>query len=174
MNMKCISCFLIRLAKSLIEHPVTASIKLIKNFTIIIWPDIGACFEAMVARSFILLFTLVALCCSRDLKQEYRFSSRLDGENYVLYWKFDYQMKNITFAVSVKTTGWVGFGLSPNGQMPLSDVVTGWVDNNGRAMLQVRLYAKFAKTSLFVGPLCRHTSHASNRPSAKLVSDKRR
>ena len=92
----------------------------------------------MLARSLILFCSLLALCHSRDLSQDYRFSSQLDGDNYVMYWNFDYQTKNITFAVRVKTTGWIGFGLSPNGQMPQSDVVIGWVDNNGRAMLQVR------------------------------------
>ena len=37
------------------------------------------------------------------------------------------EQETITFAVRVQTTGWVGFGLSPNGQMPNSDVVIGWV-----------------------------------------------
>ena len=87
--------------------------------------------------ALILLCSLLALCHSRDLSQEYRFSSQLDGENYVLYWKFDYQSKKITFAVRVKTSGWIGFGLSPNGQMPQSDVVIGWVERNSRAVLQV-------------------------------------
>ena len=45
--------------------------------------------------------------------------------------------KVIYFAVSARTTGWVGFGLSPNGQMPNSDVVIGWMDENNVQHLTV-------------------------------------
>ena len=67
------------------------------------------------------------------LTQRYRFSKVLDEQNsaYKLYWSFNREEKTIRFAVRVVTTGWVGFGLSPSGQMPNSDVVIGWVDNNG-------------------------------------------
>ncbi|XP_065897525.1 putative DBH-like monooxygenase protein 2 isoform X2 [Dysidea avara] len=41
-------------------------------------------------------------------------------------------------AVRVQTTGWIGLGFSPNGQMPGSDVVIGWVDNTGKRFLQDR------------------------------------
>ncbi|CAD5112484.1 DgyrCDS1700 [Dimorphilus gyrociliatus] len=44
---------------------------------------------------------------------------------YKLFWKYD--DKKITFEIMVKTKGWVGFGLSPNGGMKDSDVVIGWV-----------------------------------------------
>lgn len=30
----------------------------------------------------------------------------------------------------VQTTGWIGFGISPNGQMRNSDVVIGWIDDS--------------------------------------------
>ena len=60
--------------------------------------------------------------------------------NYTLHWNFDRANENISFAVRVKTTGWVGFGISPNGQMPQSDVVIGWVDGSGTAHLNVRTY----------------------------------
>src|SRR3954470_23559268 len=33
--------------------------------------------------------------------------------------------------VVVKTTGWIGFGFSPNGGMPGSDVVMGWINPDG-------------------------------------------
>ncbi|XP_070581118.1 DBH-like monooxygenase protein 1 homolog [Ptychodera flava] len=49
---------------------------------------------------------------------------------YKVYWKFD-DVK-ITFEVHVETTGYVGFGFSPNGGMPGSDIVIGWVTDNGR------------------------------------------
>ena len=76
--------------------------------------------------------------CTCDLQQDYRFNAQLDGNgDYTLYWNFDVATKNISFAVRVRTTGWVGFGLSPDGKMPQSDVVIGWVDSNQRVFLQV-------------------------------------
>ena len=80
------------------------------------------------------LASLFAFAASaHDLSAEYPFRTTLldSGDDfYELYWRFDRQLKNITFAVRVNTTGWVGFGLSPNGGMTNSDVVIGWVNNN--------------------------------------------
>ena len=68
----------------------------------------------------------------------YDFHKTLDSAGkYELYWSFDLEKETISFAVRVQTTGWIGFGLSPNGQMPQSDVVIGWVDDNGKGYLQV-------------------------------------
>ena len=70
------------------------------------------------------------------LQNRYTFSRMLDTNGqYLLYWSFD--ADTISFAVDVGTTGWVGFGLSPNGQMPQSDVVIGWVDDNGEPHFHV-------------------------------------
>ena len=79
----------------------------------------------------ILLLVFVASALgTHDLSSTYPF--RLDlHPDYTLYWTFDNDAGNITFAVRVRTTGWVGFGLSPNGQMPQSDVVIGWIDGAG-------------------------------------------
>ena len=52
-----------------------------------------------------------------------------DAGDYQLFGSYDLEEKTISFAVNVSTTGWVGFGISPNGQMPGSDVVIGWVEN---------------------------------------------
>lgn len=65
----------------------------------------------------------------------YPFSSvlRVDGSGetlYELFWDFDREAETITFAVRARTTGWVGFGLSPNGGMIGSDVIIGWVTEN--------------------------------------------
>ena len=76
----------------------------------------------------------------QDLEQNYNYNAILDDEGkYILYWNYDLEQENITFAVRVQTTGWIGFGLSPNGQMPQSDVVIGWVDDSGRSFFNVRL-----------------------------------
>lgn len=66
----------------------------------------------------------------KALESEYSFKHVLQDDpdgTYTLHWKFDLDAKTITFAVNVSTNGWVGFGLSPNGGMPNSDVVIGWV-----------------------------------------------
>ena len=80
--------------------------------------------------------------CAHDLSESYPFKAILNpadkGGLYELYWTFDNEASTISFAVRVETTGWVGFGLSPNGQMPNSDVVIGWV-KNGETTFHVRL-----------------------------------
>ena len=84
-----------------------------------------------------LLATAMQLAmCAHSLEEEYRFSAILDN-GYKLHWNFDLEQQMIAFAVNVSTTGWVGFGLSPNGQMPGSDVVIGWVDNDGNIQFHV-------------------------------------
>ncbi|XP_077997624.1 DBH-like monooxygenase protein 1 homolog [Glandiceps talaboti] len=61
---------------------------------------------------------------------DFTHNTVLDGnEAYHLYWKFD--DKKIIFEVHVRTTGWVGLGFSPNGGMPGSDMIMGWVLDNG-------------------------------------------
>ena len=90
----------------------------------------------MLLRALFFASLIVACYCSHNLSLTYRFSKEL-GPNYTLFWSFDRATQNISFAVRVRTTGWVGFGLSPNGQMPQSDVVIGWVENGGRSQFHV-------------------------------------
>ena len=98
----------------------------------------------MRAKLCLLLAALPALLslavADHDLSAEYPFTVNLlerGDDRYDLYWNFDTEEKTIAFAVRVKTTGWVGFGLSPNGDMPNSDVVIGWVDDSGQGFLNV-------------------------------------
>ena len=81
--------------------------------------------------------------CSHDLSS-YPFKATLnteaEGGLYELYWNFDNDAETISFAVRVQTSGWVGFGLSPNGQMPDSDVVIGWVTADGETMFHVSFH----------------------------------
>ena len=101
-----------------------------------------------IRRSFaaIVLVLLAALVvhpatCAHNLEdREYQFSVNLD-DGYKLHWNFDLEQQTIAFAVNVSTTGWVGFGLSPNGQMPQSDVVIGWVDNDGNTQFHVSVHS---------------------------------
>lgn len=47
---------------------------------------------------------------------------------YRFYWNFT--SSDLIGEIHVKTSGWVGFGLSPNGGMDGSDVVVGWINDN--------------------------------------------
>ncbi|XP_073788581.1 DBH-like monooxygenase protein 2 homolog isoform X1 [Danio rerio] len=60
------------------------------------------------------------------------FSEHLDLEHNVqLKWGFDKIQGTILFQLSVNTSGWISFGLSPNGGMTGADIVIGGVDNKG-------------------------------------------
>ena len=48
---------------------------------------------------------------------------------YRLYW--NYTATDLVGEIHVKTNGWVGFGLSPNGGMNGSDVFVAWINNDG-------------------------------------------
>ena len=95
--------------------------------------------------STVLVCALRSVSCAHDLSEDYPFKATLNtaekGGLYELYWTFDNAAETISFAVRVQTMGWVGFGISPNGQMPNSDVIMGWVDN-GQTFLQVRMHAR--------------------------------
>ena len=94
-----------------------------------------------------LVALLGALGCSNaahNLADTFPFSSVLRADPsgnplYTLYWNFSTVEQTITFAVSVRTNGWVGLGISPTGGMINSDVVIGWVNEDGEAFLHVSL-----------------------------------
>ena len=96
------------------------------------------------ARAFAVM--LLVSCASstlgaHDLSAEYRFSATLDSNGmYELFWNFDLDAQTIAFAVRVMTSGWVGFGVSPNGQMPGSDLIVGWVDDEGSVFFAVSVF----------------------------------
>ncbi|XP_050995493.1 DBH-like monooxygenase protein 2 homolog [Labeo rohita] len=60
------------------------------------------------------------------------FSEHLDpGHNVRLRWGFDEIQGTILFELTVNTSGWVGFGFSPNGGMAGADMVIGGVGPKG-------------------------------------------
>uniref|UniRef100_A0A672I0U6 Monooxygenase, DBH-like 1, like n=1 Tax=Salarias fasciatus TaxID=181472 RepID=A0A672I0U6_SALFA len=68
--------------------------------------------------------------CSADTNMP--FMEYLDHDRLVsLKWGFDSLQGNITFQLVVNSTGWVGFGLSPNGGMQGSDIVIGGLGSDG-------------------------------------------
>ena len=75
-----------------------------------------------------------------DLTKEYDHAAYLDpDEKFKLYWSVKDVDESIHFAVEVKTTGWVGFGISAglSGSMKGADIVMGWVDSQGKGHLKV-------------------------------------
>lgn len=92
----------------------------------------------------IVLFAAAVLAVAHtahNLEEEYNYHRALDSSSqYMIYWRFNMESKTINFAVNVSTRGWIGFGISPNGKMPGSDVVMGWVDDNtGASHFNVKL-----------------------------------
>lgn len=60
--------------------------------------------------------------------------------NYHVFWKFN--STHITLEIHVNTSGYVGFGFSPNGKMYPSDVVIGWM-KDGISHFSVSTYAVY-------------------------------
>ena len=86
----------------------------------------------------LLLVQVNAHSHSDELSEQYTYNVQLDYEGrYTMFYSYDTELSILRIAVLVETTGWIGLGISPNGQMPRSDVVMGWVDGNGQAFLQV-------------------------------------
>ncbi len=93
-------------------------------------------------KTFALLALLLpaVLAANIDLST-YPLTADLRPGSYRLHWSVDHEEQTIRFAVNVSTTGWVGLGLSPTGGMPNSDIVIGWVNDQGQAFLHVsRVY----------------------------------
>ncbi|CAD5112436.1 DgyrCDS1658 [Dimorphilus gyrociliatus] len=55
---------------------------------------------------------------------------------YKVYWKYD--DNTITFEIHAKTKGWIGFGVSPNGGMPGSDIVMFWKGTDNKITFEDR------------------------------------
>lgn len=72
--------------------------------------------------------------------ENYTHSWIVDQEQPELYQMFSKLVDKdqfIQFELHCKTNGWLGFGLSPNGDMPGADIVIAWIDQNGKAQLRV-------------------------------------
>jgi hypothetical protein len=81
----------------------------------------------------LIIFFFLPLILAQDFPNPLASNSNnkiLIPGTYRLFW--NYTKTHLTGEIHVKTTGWVGFGLSPNGGMPGSDVFVYWVDSTGR------------------------------------------
>ena len=61
----------------------------------------------------------------------------LISNTYELYWNYTEGTSRLDIAVRVKTTGWVGLGVSEKGSMVNSDLAVGWVTDQGDPRIQV-------------------------------------
>ncbi|KAJ8385923.1 hypothetical protein AAFF_G00178850 [Aldrovandia affinis] len=82
----------------------------------------------------LVFFGTLRYCAVFSMKTGFRHSTILDAHGkYKLRWRYD--ESKITFEAEVETKGYIGFGLSPNGAMALSDIVIGGVEK-GKPYLQ--------------------------------------
>ncbi|CAH1230830.1 MOXD1 [Branchiostoma lanceolatum] len=82
-------------------------------------------------RTRLFVVAAVTVMSATCLETTFTHSAYLDSahEKYYLQWMYDADI--ITFRVEVATLGYVGFGISPNGDMTGSDIVTGFVTDQG-------------------------------------------
>lgn len=89
----------------------------------------------------VLLLLGVCTCSAFQFQRSYRGSTTLHhnraGKTYTVHWDVDISKQKIYFAVNASTTGWVGLGISPDGGMPHSDVVIGWISRDGELHFKV-------------------------------------
>ncbi|KAG9347462.1 hypothetical protein JZ751_005029 [Albula glossodonta] len=82
----------------------------------------------------LVFFGTLRYCAMVSLRTGFSHSTVLDAHGkYRLRWRND--EGTITFETEVETKGYIGFGLSPNGAMALSDIVIGGVEK-GKPYLQ--------------------------------------
>ena len=89
---------------------------------------------------FVSILQIVFCATVSNLEAEYDHSAWLEpNEIYKLHWSVNHADKSIKFAAEVKTTGWIGFGISKGltGKMLGADIVIGWVDSAGKGFLKV-------------------------------------
>ncbi|XP_022911259.2 MOXD1 homolog 1 [Onthophagus taurus] len=67
-------------------------------------------------------------------EEQWTHSEFLDAERKVLL-RWQPRHQEILFRIEAKTLGYVGIGFSPNGGMEQADIVIGWVDKYGKAVL---------------------------------------
>ena len=76
---------------------------------------------------------------NNSYRSHLQLQSKLSQNNITLFHELiSFLLQSIVFfQVHVEALGYVGFGLSPNGGMPGSDVVIGWVTDDGTAVFYV-------------------------------------
>ncbi len=123
-------------------------IRIFHTYTDHIIPKIKMIFLTIIA-TFVSSITSVEL----DWDDHFTYNNILKEDSngdvlFKLYWKDIHQDVHnksndmIEFGLEVQSTGWIAIGISPNNMMPNSDIMLGWVDDNGK----VYLYDMYTKT----------------------------
>ena len=47
-----------------------------------------------------------------------------------MYWTVDDSSDTVEIGLEVESSGWIGWGISPNGQMVNSDVIVAWIEDD--------------------------------------------
>lgn len=87
--------------------------------------------------SLAVILTINSLCPSMCLSMvsAIHWDHAVDlNEDFRILWTIINQ--DITFEIQARTLGYVGFGFSPDGNLPGSDIAIGWVDR-GQTYFQV-------------------------------------
>ena len=91
----------------------------------------------------LLSFTVAYSSALHDsISDRYDFQLNLTSQQpgsvpFKFFYTYDRDNQLLKMAVKVLSLGWVGIGFSRNQFMPDTDVAIGWVDDSGRAFLQV-------------------------------------
>lgn len=80
---------------------------------------------------------LSVLSSSLTLYTTYENQIEVESHNLSIWWNVDEIKKEIVFEYHVKTTGWIGLGVSPGGGMINADIAIGWIDEKGNIHLKV-------------------------------------
>ena len=91
------------------------------------------------SRLMIIFFVNFAIYNAHILRSEFEHAIWLQKGNYKLHWRVNQDKKTITFGVEVKTTGWIGFGISEKltGKLQNADFMIAWMKQDGTAKLKV-------------------------------------
>ena len=100
---------------------------------------------SFLAASSLLVVTLTLVmgqqtCPQPDttLSASYVNCKVLSSNHYELYWTYNEATVDLRIAAHVRTSGWLGLGISPDGGMKDSDIAIGWVGADGMPVLNVR------------------------------------
>ncbi|XP_013856390.1 DBH-like monooxygenase protein 2 homolog, partial [Austrofundulus limnaeus] len=86
----------------------------------------------MSARLFFLVVSLAWTKATWAMDMDYNLTHSVSlGTNVHLKWGFDLHRENITFELTIGTTGWVSLGFSPHGGMDNADIVMGGLGSTG-------------------------------------------
>lgn len=78
-----------------------------------------------------------------SINQQYLGEEYLDTEEkYFLKWRIESEEETIYFEITAQTTGFVGFGISPNGGMTGADILIAGVKPDGTQYFSVSLPCK--------------------------------